>query len=165
MMKKKLSLQTLLNLTEYLEKEISLTQSFVTVSNAVLKTSKVDKDLKEKVRQQFDKRQACQQQLQVFKLARTVANMTDVQGVSNNKRIFELSDLKRDERFYVALLGQKKKSRKTTEDQYVFFIPKSELEDELRKIEERMSELKDQMSEFNESFEVEVDIDKDLDLI
>lgn len=165
MMKKKLNLQTLLNLTEYLEKEISLTQSFVLVSNASLKTNKTDKALQEKVRQQFDKRQNCQKQLQLFKQARFVANATEIDGISNNARITELSDLKRDERFYIALLGQKRKSRKYKEEQYNFFIPKSELEDELRKTEERMSELKNQMSDFNESFEVEVQIDKDLDLI
>lgn len=164
-MKKKLILQTLLNLTEYLEKEISLTQSFVLDNNAVLKTNKNIKALREKVRQQYDKRRACEKQLQIFKLARFTANATEVDGISNNARICELSDLKRDERFFKACLGQKTKSRKIKEEEYTFFIPKSELESELQKIEERMSDLKDQMSEFNESFEVEVQVDKDLDLI
>ena len=164
-MKKKLILQTLLNLTEYLEKEISLTQSFVLDNNSILKTPKGSSSLGEKVKEHYDKRRKCEQQLQIFKLARFTANATEVSGVSNNARICELSDLKRDERFFKSLLGQKTKSRKTKEEQYTFFIPKSELENELQLIEERMKDLKDQMSEFNESFEVEIQIDKDLDLI
>lgn len=163
MIKKKLSLQTLLNLTEYLEKEISLTQNFVSNNNVSLK-SKIDKSLKEKVRQQFDKHQKCLKQLQIFKLIKTSANSEEVEGVSNNARIYELSDLKRDQRFFSLLLGQKSKPRKGSPE-YIHYIPKSELENELQSVEERMSELKDQMSNFNESFEVDVEIDIDLDLI
>ena len=160
MMKKKLSLQTLLNLMEYLEKEISITQSFVLVNNSVLDT-KSDKAMKEKIRKQSERRQACQKQLQVFKLAKTKANMEEENGITNNERIFELSDLKRDERFFTTLLGQKARGKR----KYIHYIPKTEIESELRKIEERVSELKNQMSDFNESFEVEVEVNKDLDLI
>jgi hypothetical protein len=162
MMKKKLSLQTLLNLMEYLEKEISITQSFVLVNNSVL-DNKSDDSMKAKIRKQHEKRQQCQEQLQVFKLAKSEANMVEVDGVKNNARIFELSDLKRDERFFTTLLGQK--SRSSGKRKYIHYIPKKEIEDELQKIEERIQELKNQMSEFNESFEVEVKVNKDLDLI
>jgi len=165
MIKKTITLETLLNLMEYLEKEISLTQSFVLVSNAALK-SKSDDKVGEKVKQQYDKRQKCLKQLQVFKSAKTIANSEEIETVSNNARIYELSDLKRDQRFHSTLIGQKSKPRKGSKaGEYTFFIPKSELEDELQRIEERMSELKNQMSDFNESFEVEVDVDEDLDLI
>jgi len=164
MIKKKLSLQTLLNLMEYLEKEISLNQSFVIANNAVLKT-KSDDTMKEKVKGHYDKSQKCQTQLQSFKIAKTIANSEEIDGVSNNARIYELSDLKRNERFLSVLLGQKSKTKKGSKVDYVHYIPKSELKDELQKIEESMSELKNQMSEFNESYEVEVEVDKDLDLI
>jgi len=164
MNKKKLSLQTLLNLTEYLEKEISLNQSFVIANNAVLK-SKSDNTMKSKVKEHYDKRQKCQQQLQIFKLAKTIANSKEIDGVSNNARIYELSDLKRDERFISVLLGQKTKTKKGTVVNYVYYIPKSELKDELLKIEDRITKLKNQMSEFNESYEVEVEVNKDLNLI
>ena len=164
MIKKKLSLQTLLNLTEYLEKEISLNQSFVIANNAVLK-SKNDNTMKSKVKEHYDKHQLCQSQLQIFKLAKTIANSKEIDNVSNNARIYELSDLKRNERFISVLLGQKSKTKKGSTADYLHYIPKSELKDELQKIEDRMTELKNQMSEFNESYEVEVEVNKDLDLI
>lgn len=167
MIKKKFSLQTLLNLTEYLEKEIALSQGYVIANNATLE-SKSDDKLKEKVKEHYAKTQKCQSQLQSFKLIKTAANSGELELVkdSNNARIYELSDLKRSERFLSTLLGQKSRPRKgNITDKYIHYIPKSELEDELQKIEERISELKNQMSEFNESYEVEVEVDEDLDLI
>ena len=165
MTKKTITLQTLLNLKDYLEKEIALNTSFVIANNAILKT-KSSKAMKEKVRTQYDKRQECLKQLQIFKLAVMDANMKILEDVTNNKRIYERSDLVRDERFLTLLLGQKSKVRKGSKvDDYTFFIPKSELEDELQKIEARITELSEQLSEFNESFEVEVEVNKDLDLV
>jgi len=165
MVKETISLQTLLNLMEYLEKEISNLTSFVISNNAILK-SKSTVSMKDKVIENYAKRVQCLIQLRAFKSAKARANLLEIEGISNDARIYELSDLKRTERFLQLLVGQKSKTRvKGKENEYTFFVPKSELETELLANEKKISDLKEQMTEFNESHEVEVQVDKDLDLI
>ena len=165
MVKETISLQTLLNLMEYLEKEIVNKTSFVISNNATLK-SKSTVSIKNKVIENYAKRAKCLIQLREFKSVKDGANHLEIDGSSNTSRIYELDTTRRTERFLRLLIGQKSKTRvKGKENEYTFFIPKSELETELLEHEEKISELKEQMSEFNESHMVEVQVDKDLDLI
>lgn len=165
MKKTTITLNTLLNLMEYLEKEISNRTEFVLRSNAIL-TEKKTTALEEKVRENFNRRTACINQLQVFKLAKSIANTETDKGTSNNARIYKLSDLNRDKKFISTLLAQKLKSRvKGKIDAYSFFVPKKELEDQLIEIEAEITKLKEDLSEFNESYEIKVEINPDLELI
>jgi hypothetical protein len=165
MKKKTITLATLLRLMKYLEKDISLKQKFIIDNNHVLKP-KEDKTVEEKVRSYYDIRQKEIKQFQTFKIAKDAANAVESNGVTNNERIYERSDLVKDERFITSLHERTLKTKKGGKDeQYHFYIPKSKLTDELQRIEERLNTLSDQMSEFNESFEVEVDLDESLNLV
>jgi len=158
MAKKEFNLQNLINLQKTVETMISNTTYEIIANNASLKSAKGDKI---DVHKLYDKLLSLYVQLDVVKLAKDKANRSKTSlGKTNQQLIFELSTLNRKRSMLEVLFEQKKKV-----DKYEFQIAKTEIESRLDITKERITEIKETMTDFNNSHTVKIVIDADLDLI
>ena len=159
-MKKILNLQKIINLQATIEKLISSTQIDIIKANPVLKSgdeNEVD------VPALYKKYNALLDQLVVIKLAKDKANRkrSKLNGLTNQELILELSNLdKKKKPLLESMYNAKLKT-----DKYKFQISKSEIDDDLTTVKERISEIKKSMTEFNTSTTVKVVIFEELNLL
>jgi hypothetical protein len=108
------------------------------------------------------------EQLNIVKLAKDKANRkrTKFGGVTNQQLIFDLSNLNRKRSLLETLAIAKLKNRKGIEaDAYEFQISKNEIADKLIDVENRISEIKKTMTNFNTSTTVKIVIFEELNLL
>ena len=158
-MKKILNLQKIINLRGTVEKLISSTQIDIIKNNPVLKDGKIEED----VSTLYKKYNALLDQLIVIKLAQEKGNRkrSKLNGLTNQELILELSNLdKKKKPLLESMYNAKLKT-----DKYKFQISKSEIDDDLTTVKERISEIKKSMTEFNTSTTVKVVIFEELNLL
>ncbi len=164
MAKKEFNIQQIINLLRTVETLISSTTYDIIANNASLKTSSGEKinteDLFSKLLDLYD-------QLNVLKQAKEKANRSKTTlGSTNQQLIFELSNLNRKKSMLETLFEQKTKVRKGGKDnQFDFFIPKTDIQDRLDITNERITDIKEAMTKFNNSHTVKLVLNDDLNLV
>ena len=164
-MKKVLNLQQLIDLQATIEKMISSVQIDIIKYNP---TFKYDEENNVDVVELYKKYNNLLDQLVVIKLAKDKANRkrSGFNGLTNQQLILELSNLTRKKTLLETMFSSKLKTRKGgKQGQYTFHIPKSEIEDELTEVSERISNIKKSMTKFNNSTKVKVVIFEELKLL
>jgi hypothetical protein len=164
MAKKEFNIQTLINLQKTVETMISTTSSSIRANNPYKKNTGTELVDTNKL---YDKLERLYIQLNSIKACISKANGKKTSlGVSNQDLIYELSNLKRHQTLLEQLIESKRYRRDgAKENAWEFQIDKSVLHERLLDIEERISDIKDAMTEFNASNTVKLIIDDTLDLI
>jgi len=162
--KKKLNIQTLISLRETIETLLSNS------TDVIIKNNPVDKEYKGEIvdtEKEYDKLERLFDQLNKIKIAIEEANSQKTNNEKTNKElVFELSNLRRKEKLLEILFTSKNKNRKgSKENAYRFQITKSIIDKKLSEVQDRISDIKSTMTEFNNSTIVEVDLDESLDLL
>ena len=163
-MKKILNLQQLIDLQATIEKMISSTQVDIIKANPILK----DKVSEVDVSTLYSKYNTLLDQLVVVKLAKDKANRkrSKLNGLTNQQLILELSNLNRKKTLLETLYSAKAQARKGgKQDVYDFQISKSEIQDDIDTVNDRISEIKKSMTKFNNSTTVKVVIFEELNLL
>ena len=165
MVKKVLNLQQIINLQQTIEKMISSIQTEIISNNPVFKKGD-DSDVD--VPALYKKYTALLDQLIVIKLAKDKANRkrSKLNGLTNQQLILELSNLTRKKTLLETMYSSKQQSRKGGEqDIYEFQIPKEEISENIDEVTNRISEIKQSMTNFNTSTTTRVVIFEELNLL
>lgn len=164
-MKKVLNLQELINLQKTIESLVSNIQVEIITNNPVLIDSK-DSDID--VGELYREYNTLLEQLNIIKLAKDKANRkrTKLGGVTNQALILELSNLNRKSVLLDQLFNSKKQNRKgKIAPAWKFQISKNEITDDIDTVNERISEIKKSMTNFNKTTTVKVVIFDELNLL
>lgn len=164
MVNKELNLQTLINLKATIERLIENSFKSIISNNAVLKKYKGQKA---DVVAEYAKLRKLYTQLQAIKMGIFNANKKkNSLGIPNQQAIVEKSDLERELSMLNSMFMQKTHNNNgKEEDAWEFIIPKSEIEERIIEIEERISKIKNALLNFNQTTLIKVKLDKDLNLI
>lgn len=164
MAKKEFNIQHLINLQKTVESMISNISQQLIINNAVLKKHTGDVIDTNKL---YDKYERLSDQLNVLKTAVSKANSSKTSlGDSNQQLIYKLSNLTRHKSMLEQMISNKRTRNNGAEkNAYTFQISKSVLEERLLDIEEKISEIKEAMTDFNNSHTVKIVIDETLDLV
>lgn len=161
-MRKALNLQQIINLQATVEKMITDSLDIILHNNAY-----TDSETTVDVIIEYERLDKLLNQLNELKTAKDAANKKKTLfGKSNQDRIFELSNLKRKKDLLETLYNQKLKNRKGKQVEiWKFQLSKSKIDSDLQKVETKIADIKESMTNFNKSTKVKVNIDDDLKLL
>jgi chromosome segregation ATPase len=163
-MKKVLNLQELINLQHTIESVINDLTYTIIVNNAMLKDRKDDYEDVKDLRKKYD---TLHEQLIIIKKVKDKANRKKTSlKLTNQELVYELSYLRRKEDLLEKMYENKKKNRKgKKQDAYEFQISKEDIDTDLQEVKERISEIKDAMTKFNNSTSVKIQYFEELELL
>ena len=165
MVRKTLNLQELIALQKTINTMINNTTYDIIKNNAFLESSEEKEVL---VSELYDTYNKLLDQLNIVKLAQSKANSkkSKLFGFSNQEVIHELFTQKQKKSLLETLFNKKLQNKKGGKlNTWKFHISKSRIEKDLDTVSDRITKIKESMTEFNTSHTVKIKVFEELNLL